>query len=505
MASLQPCLPALDLLIDGAPLPARLARAFTSLRVHRQLGRPGVAELGFTGADPCEALNLFTPGRPMRIAVRGEPAGLFQGCISAVEVGYGSGGVATLAVRAYDALVALCNRGRARAFIDLDAAELARELVADLGLSVHCDAPGPLWPRLLQTGTDFEVLAEVASRSGLYPLLEGRTLQLVSLEGGGEPLGLTLGDGVTEVHFEANAHRAVRRVEAAGWDPWRGGDHQAAADGSRAGTGSADEWSAQALGGSGDLYLPGRPLQGDDQARAAAQAALDASRAQALVLRAVAAGDTRLRPGMQVTIAGVAPRLAGPHLLTSVHHTLDAELGFRSEITSGAPATTAPAEGVRMALGLVTRIDDPQRWGRVQVALPAFGDLESDWLQVLAAGAGKGKGLVMQPDVGDRVLVLLDRADPAQAVVLGSLYADGGLPEEQGGLGKDASFCLLTPGGHRLRFDDGSRTLHVAAANGSQLEMAPGRVRLHATAPLTIEAPGQPMVLRADRIDFERG
>ena len=67
-------------------------------------------------------------------------------------------------MRAYDALFALRNRQSVRTHVGLTVVELAREFVKDLGLEVDAQAPGPVWQRLLQTGTDFELLVDVASR-----------------------------------------------------------------------------------------------------------------------------------------------------------------------------------------------------------------------------------------------------------------------------------------------------------------------------------------------------
>ena len=157
-----------------------------------------------------------------------------------------------------------------------------------------------------------------------------------------------------------------------------------------------------------------------------------------------------------------------------------------------------------MTLGRVTGIHDPDGLGRIQVTLPAYGELVTGWLQFLSPGAGANKGLVAPPDAGDLVLLLVDQGDPAQAVVLGSLYGERGLPEGHDVLGKDAAFCFMTPGGQRIRLDDGTKTVRVENSGGSVLEMGPRAVKLHAAGPLTIEAPGEKIVIRAKFIDFDR-
>ena len=78
--------------------------------------------------------------------------------------------------------------------------------------------------------------------------------------------------------------------------------------------------------------------------------------------------------------------------------------------------------------------EDPDALGRIQVAFGALGDVESSWMEVVGVASGAGKGLVALPDVDDLVLVLLIASDPAQGVVLGSLYGSAG-PYDAGVVG----------------------------------------------------------------------
>jgi phage baseplate assembly protein V len=156
-----------------------------------------------------------------------------------------------------------------------------------------------------------------------------------------------------------------------------------------------------------------------------------------------------------------------------------------------------------MALGKVSAVDDPEGLGRVRVRLPAFGDIETGWIQVLGVGAGARKGLSILPDTDDQVLVSLVRGDLGQAIVLGGLYGDAN-PDPGVEGGSVRRFSLQTAGGQRLFFDDQRRTVRISDAAGSHLELGPDGVALHSKVPLTIEAPGQSLVFRASTIDFER-
>lgn len=93
-------------------------------------------------------------------------------------------------------------------------------------------------------------------------------------------------------------------------------------------------------------------------------------------------------------------------MLTEVTHLITGRTGFISEISTLPPAISRQPASAVAAWGTVTRVDDPERLGRVRVALPSIGEVETEWMGVVAAGAGSGKGFAVLPDIGDQVLVL---------------------------------------------------------------------------------------------------
>jgi len=125
---------------------------------------------------------------------------------------------------------------------------------------------------------------------------------------------------------------------------------------------------------------------------------------------------------------------------------------------------------------------------------------------VLTAGAGSGKGLVMLPDIDDRVLVLFPRGDPAHGVILGGLYGDTAPPDEAGiAEGKVRRMSFMTPGGQYVRLDDARHGVLIRNDGGSYVELTPEAVVVHATTDLRLEAPGHAVVVRGQTIDFDQG
>ena len=497
-------LPPLTVEIDGAPLAEPLARALGEARVAQKLGLPAQAELVLV--DPELGVSLpIAPGARLRLALAGISPPLFDGEVTAVEVAYGGDRGVELSVRGYDLLHRLRKRQPVRAHVRATAADLARELTADLGLTVEAAVDGPVKERVLQHGqSDLELLVEEAAAAGLYPVLADGVLRLLTLEGDGDSVELELGKTLLEARLEANGDPCCRSVKATGWDPWRAEAALGEARSPRVGREVPVEAPPSALGATGERHLTDGRASSAAEAEGLAQAELDRRSAAEVVLSGVAEGDPALRPGTQVTVAGVAAPFAGRYVLTGVEHRIDAEAGYVSEITTAPPAPPPRRHEAVAAWALVTRVDDPEGWGRVKVSLPAYGELETEWINVVCLAAGAGKGLLALPEVGDRVLVVFTHGDPARGVVVGGLYGSQGLPEQVVDGGAVRRFTLRTPGGQRFSLDDAASSVKVESKNGSFVELAPDKVTLHATAPLTIEAPGLPIVVRGATIDFRR-
>jgi phage baseplate assembly protein V len=358
-----------------------------------------------------------------------------------------------------------------------------------------------VWERILQTRqSDWELLLDVAERSGLYFLVQDRTLRLMTLEGRGPEVSLTLGENLFEAHLESNSESACSSVSTLGWDPLLAEARGGQANSARLGR---DLPLATPLEGN-ERTLVDEMVQSDDQAAALAQSVLDHLSAGETIFHGVAEGSAELRPGITVSLSGVGDAFTGRYVLTEVEHTIDDRSGFVSRLsTAPVPPRYRPQAAI-VTLGDICAVDDPEHLGRVKVTLPAFGELETEWLEVVTAGGGSGKGLLALPDVGDRVLVLCPRGDMAHGFVLGGLYGADGPPDDTATTEGIHRYTFTTPGRQRIRLDDRSKTLTLENAGGSLLEMGPEGVVLRSTVPLTLEAPGSPIRVRGISIDFEK-
>jgi len=489
--------------LDGRRLSASESAGLVGIRVQQRCNLPALCEIVLAGQPgPVPDVDL---GTTLRITVEGHRAGLFDGEVTAVEHVHAADSGHEVRVRAYDALHRLRKTRQVRARVDVTPARLAEELGGSVGLGVSAAVDGPPWARLLQRGeSDLGLLTRVAGDAGLWFTVTSGSLELFDSTGSGPVVPLSLGSTLQEARIDINGDPACDVVRGTGWNAVLAEPHDAEVSTPRSGRAVAASADAGAFGGDGVVHLVDQDVHDEAQLSARLQARLDRETARAVTFWGVAGGDPALHPGVVIEVKGVAPVVAGRYVVTSVDHVVDNRLGYVCEVSTTPPDRPEPtAPGPVAALGRVTSVDDPDRLGRVQVALPTLGDAEAGWMPILSVGAGSGKGLVWLPDTDDLVLVLAPSGDLTNAVIVGGLYAPGG-PADPGVVdGAVRRYSLTSAGGQKVCVDDSAKTVRLEDATGSFLELGPDQVVVHAAADLLLDAPGRGVRIRARAIDFE--
>jgi phage protein D/phage baseplate assembly protein gpV len=496
--------PAVDVTVDGQPVPDELHQRLRSVRVATRLSQPTQCELAFvTWPGAAAGYDWCRLGATLAVRVAGEQAALFEGEVTCVELVHGPDGEAMTRVRAYHRLHRLRKRQQLRVFESVTVADVARTLAGELGCDLIADDPGPRLERVVQhRQRDFDLLVETAGQAGFFIATEGPALRLVTLAGAGEAVRLELGASLLEAKVEINLDRSTQHYTALGWHPQRAEVIEQRATTARSGRRITGDPDPTLAGVDGGLVLVDQPGRGEDEVAGIAQAALDASVGHAVTVEGVADGDARLTAGSRVEVRGLAASVCGIYPVCEAVHTVDAT-GYRTTFSTRPPRLPpATATAASVTLGRVTAVDDPDRLGRVRVSLPAHGDLDVGWLAVVCPGAGTDKGIVALPDVDDTVLVILPHGVPAEGIVLGGLF--GTAPPHDPGVvdGAVRRWSLRTPGGQSIVIDDEGRRVRLEDRAGSFVELAPDLVRLHAATDLVVEAPGRAITVRARSVDF---
>lgn len=455
------------------------------------------------------------PGDRLLVEVEEQALPLFVGEVTAVEHVFCADRSRLQRVHAYDALHALRQRQQVRVLEGLTVRGLAEALSEGAGLLVE-GPEGPALPRTYQhRQSDLELLREQAEACGLYAVVEdGAVLRLVDLTGTGDPVELVWGASLHSAQVEVGTASGVRGVRAERWDADTASTGSVVATGATPrelpldGSGGADVGpTVDEPGGGRERLLVDVRADDDALPTAWAQAVLDTALSETVCADLVAEGDVRLRAGARVRLRELGDELDGVHVLTEVTHILD-EAGWVVTATTRPPAPLRTAAGAGHATGgatlaVVTDVDDAAGRGRVRVRCPAYGDLETAWLPVVTPGAGAGRGLVVPPDVGDPVVLLVADDDLDHCLVLGGLYGSA-TPRDTGVVdGRTARFGLSTAGGQVVALEDDRGCLRLENAAGSVLELGPELLLLHAATDLVLEAPGHTVTVRAKAVRFE--
>jgi hypothetical protein len=184
-----------------------------------------------------------------------------------------------------------------------------------------------------------------------------------------------------------------------------------------------------------------------------------------------AVGDPKIQAGAQVDIDGVPEQFKGKWTVTNARHIFDPmENGYHTKfwvsgrqnrnllgLTSGQQSHRTQFPG--LVCGVVTNVSDPDKLGRVKVALPWLSpDFESDWARVIQVGAGPRSGALFLPEVGDEVGIGFEFGDPRRPYVLGGLINSntdyGALATSVSGSGAVNERGFATPAGNKLLFTD---------------------------------------------------
>jgi uncharacterized protein involved in type VI secretion and phage assembly len=180
----------------------------------------------------------------------------------------------------------------------------------------------------------------------------------------------------------------------------------------------------------------------------------------------------------------------------------------------------APLQAVYSASVLDNR--DPERLARVLVRVSELGDSlgsRGQWARVATMMAGRNRGTLFLPEVGDEVLVAFERGDMRTPVVIGALWNGTARPPTGASDPADAVNVIRTRSGVTLRIcddDKGANSLVVETPGGQRITLqdSPGSVRVEdangntvtlTTAGVTITSSGVTRLTTASTVDIDAG
>lgn len=514
-----------------------------SVDVSTEVGRIPRAEItlvdGDASAGKFEQADsaFFEPGTELKIHLRYEDEAkewpVFQGVVvkMALEV---QSARSVLRVGLRGGAIRLVREPRSVIHRDKSEADLLGEFAtaAKLGKG-SVELPKEKHPQLVQyRTTDWDFLLMRAAHLGVAVYEEAGKLEARALEANAKPKHLfqygvswissleveldvsRQGKGVEFQAWDLKTQKLSKVVKAKEFDPPQGSTKGAVIAGK--------------LGAKKPRAIRRSTPLPKSQVQASADGALVRERMALLRGRIGVAGlgDVNLLDVLELT--GVGKRFRGKAVVTGYRHRVSTE-GWRTDLQFGLdleelmrrrgtqPQTEAGVPAVRgLQIGVVAKFEkDPLGQYRTRVVLPSVSDTDEEggvWARLASPDAGKGRGFVFRPEVGDEVVVGFLDEDPRHPVILGSLFSGAQAPpdvlappdeknEERAIVSRSGTVLgfydgekpmafIETPGSNKILFDDDAGLVHLSDQNGNSLTLTESGIEMYSDKDIVITAKG---------------
>lgn len=509
--------------VDGSPLPDDIGPLLVSAYVDSSLRLPDAFMLRFR--DPNRIViekAKVKIGSKVKITVGSTqtdvPEKLIEAEVTSLEAEIGGPGSFTI-VRGYDPAHRLFRGRHTKSYTQTTASDAVRQISQRAKIPTDQITPSKtVFDHLGQFGqTDWEFLDGMARRIGYELTVKDNKLNFRPREvaskapsddaKGTDPLVLRLGIDLLRFRSVITAAEQVSEIEVRGWDV---AQKRKIVSTVPAGTKSVELPTMKPA----DMAKPfGDPryvasdvaYRTQSEADTASAALAEEIGSSFAEIDAVARGNPKLRANVGVTIENAGVPFDGKYTLTAARHRYDpANGGYttafsvtgRQErslygLTAGGGRTSGTA-GVVVAQ--VSDANDPTNQGRVKLTFPWLSDdYVSDWARTVQPGAGKDRGAMVVPEVGDEVLVAFEQQDPLRPYVLGGLHNGIDTANTKGtklidsGSGAVNRRSVISRNGHRIDLlDENGRTEGITAETGD------GKLKL------TLDAVGTRVVVHSD-------
>lgn len=162
-----------------------------------------------------------------------------------------------------------------------------------------------------------------------------------------------------------------------------------------------------------------------------------------------------------------------------------------------------------IVIGVVDDLDDKESLGRVRVKFPHLGDQLSDWARIASPLAGNKFGMVLRPERGDEVLVVLEHGSPTRPLIIGGLYSKKNpLPKDDGKRVQNNWRFFQSRSGHVLLFDDtaGAEFVKIVGKGGKQsivIDVAKAKIQITcSTGDIELSAPSGTLKVDANAVEI---
>ena len=518
--------------IDGAPLPADAKALLIAAHVDDSLRLPDLFMLRFRDSERIVvAKSGVKMGSKVKVSVTSDgntsPEALIEGEVTALEAEFDNTGTYTV-IRGYDQAHRLFRGRRTESYTQSTASDVATQVAQRAGLGIgKVESTSTVFDHLSQGGvTDWEFLDSLATQIGYEVAVKDGKFDFrkpakadTAPEGGKSqaenPLVLRLGTDLLRFRTLVTAAEQVKEVQARGWDLAQKKAFVATAPATTTSAVLPAITPVDIAKKFGDPVYVATDVAYRTQAEVdGAAAAIAEQIAGAFAeFEGVARGNPKLHAGAAISVDNVGSPFDGKYTITTSRHRYDPITGYTTafSVTGRAERSlyglSSGGGGSRGGQGpvvaQVSDANDPTQQARVKLTFPWLSDTYvSDWARTVQPGAGKDRGAMVLPEVGDEVLVIFEQGDIRRPYVLGGLYNGidtpntGGTKLIDGSSGAINRRSMVSRRGHRIDLiDEDGRTEGITlSTTGDKLQLkmdsVDTKITLHSDGKVLIEGKG---------------
>jgi phage protein D/phage baseplate assembly protein gpV len=445
--------------VDGADLQGDIARHIEQVVVDEDVDLPAMFAISLM--DPRRDIldrSGMRVGAQVEVSIAGQGASsdepLVKGDVVTVECDYDEFG-ARVVVRGYAASHRLHPGRHTRTFVNVTDSDIVKKVAGEAGIELgEIEETTEVHEHVAQANvSDWEFLSARARAIGFeLSVVMGRLRfgpptssadappDAAAQRGSAsrDPRVLKYGENLIAFHARISAAEQVAEVKVRGWDDAR---KEAVVGSAPGGTVAAtldlaDPASLAHFLGDPALVAVDASIASQGVADTVAKALAERIGSAFATADGVAVGNTSLRAGLAVRVAGVGEDFSGTYVLSQARHVIDGH-GYRTHFSirgrHAAPASTPESRAASageaatgftgFVRGIVSQVDDPEKLGRVKVKLPWLADdFDSTWAPVMQLGAGPKSGTFFLPAVGDEVVVGFEQGLVDRPIVVGGLF-----------------------------------------------------------------------------------
>ncbi len=480
------------ILVDGKELP--MSFELYSLTTHKEVNRIPFAKLvfrdGSAAEEDFEASNApeLSPGKEVEIQAGydSKDATIFKGIIVKHGIKIREAQSSVLEIECRDKSVKMTLGRKNKFFAEVKDSDAMSELIDGHGLTSKTEATTLKHKELVQFHcTDWDFLLSRAEANSQVVLVSDGVISIKKpVFSGQEAITLIFGDSLYEFEAEMDARHQYKEVSGTAWDPATQGIlSESGAPPAPNPQGDLSESDLAKVIGLDKYDLKHGGIVTGGELKSWADAQLMRNHLAKIVGRAKLRGFPDISPGQLAAFSGVGNHFTGKAYVTAVRHEMNAgdwythiQFGrlpawFHEEFETMDSAAAGLMPGVHgLQIGIVTALQgDPNSEFRIKVRFPVA-DAQSDgiWARLASLDAGKDRGWVFRPEIGDEVIVGFLHSDPRYPVVLGMLHSSANAAPIEA---KDENHekGLVTRSKMKVHFDDDKKILTLETPAGKKI------------------------------------